>query len=86
MKTIKKKDVQKAIITMLWEQDAVSRNQILNRIDLFLMSDLKLEKKDIPWLNGEKNNYEGYVDFLTLLRITYAKVISDIYNLQKKIH
>ena len=80
MKIIKKKEMQKAIITMLWKQDPKLRNEILNSIDCFLINELKVEKKLVPWLNQNKDNYNGYMDFLSLLRLTYVRVFSEYYD------
>ena len=84
MKTIKKTEAQKALVTMLWKQDAKTRNEILNVIDHFLMNELNLEKKEIPWLSKQKDNFKGYLDFLTLLRLTYTRVFSEYYDRHHK--
>lgn len=80
MKAIKKKDVCKALITMLWNHEPLFRNQILNSIDNFLLDELNLSKDDIPWLSEKKDNYNGYLDFLSLLRLAYARVFSEYYD------
>lgn len=80
MKTIKKEDAHKALITMLWNHEPLFRNQILNSIDNFLMDELNLNKDDIPWLNKKKDKCNDYLDFLSLLRLAYARVFSEYYD------
>lgn len=72
---------------MLWKQDPITRKQILNSIDNFLIKELSLEEKDIPWFNKKKDNLNGYLDFMTLLRLAYVRLYSEYYDRHhKKIH
>lgn len=84
MKNTKKEEVQKALVLMLWKQDAKTRNEILNSIDHFLIKELNLKKEEIPWLSKKKDNFKGYLDFLSLLRLSYVKVFSEYYNRHHK--
>jgi len=51
------------------------RERILNMIDHFIMTELNVSKKDIPWLNAKKSNMEGITHFLDLMRLGYAKLL-----------
>jgi len=80
MKPIKKEEAQKALVTMLWKEDPISRDQIFNSIDRFLIEELGIKKEDIPWLNKKKDNQKGYLDLLFLFRLTYARIFSEYSN------
>ena len=51
------------------------RDRILNMIDHFIMTELNVAKKDIPWLNSKKSNLGGITHFLDLIRLSYAKLL-----------
>ena len=81
------KKTSEVINVMFSRLNVKERERILNMIDHFIMTELNISKKDIPWLNAKKSNMEGITHFLDLMRLGYAKLLDHSEkNFIKKIH
>jgi dihydropteroate synthase len=81
------KKTSEVINVMFSRLNVKERERILNMIDHFIMTELNVSKKDIPWLNAKKSNMEGITHFLDLMRLGYAKLLDHSEkNFIKKIH
>lgn len=69
------KKTSEVINVMFSRLNVKERERILNMIDHFIMTELNIPKKDIPWLNAKKSNMEGITHFLDLMRLGYAKLL-----------
>ena len=69
------KKTSEVINVMFSRLNVKERERILNMIDHFIMTELNVSKKDIPWLNAKKSNMEGITHFLDLMRLGYAKLL-----------
>lgn len=69
------KKTSEVINVMFSRLNVKERERILNMIDHFIMTELNISKKDIPWLNAKKSNMEGITHFLDLMRLGYAKLL-----------
>jgi len=69
------KKTTEVINVMFSRLNVKERERILNMIDHFIMNELNVSKKDIPWLNSNKSNMDGITHFLDLMRLGYARLL-----------
>jgi len=71
-------DQASRMITAMFSRLSVKdRNQILRLIDEFVLEDLKIPRRKVPWLNSDKRNIDDFPHVLDLMRLSYARLVND---------